>query len=464
MEGGIPLNMTDEVCAHVVSAGYDSLDDFTISRVKTRVLDSIGVIAAGVHAPMCDELFDLLKSYGTAPQSAALFRSERIDTPHAAMINSFSMRSYDFEAIEAENPGKKSSAAHISGTTVPTAFACAERAKASGRDFITALALGDDIAARLGAASGFDVYGGWDNTNTINGLGATVIAGKLAGLNERQLNNALGLDLNMLGGSMDNINFKTLAFKLPMALAARNAIFSADFAARGMTASHDAFGGKKGYFFLFCGDAQKPEILTQDLGKVFYGDVVVKPWSACRATHPTIDAVMQIVGAHDIDPEQVERVVLHTTPRTAQGFVGQPWEIGEEPQVCGAFSIIYTAACALVAKAVRPELMCREAMEGEAMKRAIAKISIEPSLAPDEYQTAEADIVMIDGTEYHARCDVPKGDIYKSPMAEEEVLEKFYRNIEFSQTLSREDADRIVQTVSRLEELDDIEELVGLIR
>ena len=453
------MSMTDEVCSHVVAADFSTLDDFTIARVKTRVLDSIGVIAAGVHAPMCDQLFDLLLSYGTTAQSSAFFRKQAIDTPSAAMINSFSMRSYDFEAIEAENPGRKSSAAHISGTTVPTALACAERAKASGRDFITALALGDDIAARLGAASGFDVYGGWDNTNTINGLGATVIAGKLAGLSEAQLNNALGIDLNMLGGSMDNINFKTLSFKLPMALASRNAIFSADFAARGMTATHDAFGGKKGYFFLFCGDSQKPEILCQDLGKVFYGDVVIKPWSACRATHPSIDACMQIVQAHDIDPEAVEKVVIHATPRTAAGFVGQPWEIGEEPQVSGAFSIIYTAAVAIATKAVRPESMNREAMEDPALKRLIDKIEIAPTLAPDEYQTAEVDIVMADGTQYHARCDVPKGDIYKSAMTEEEVLDKFYKNIEFSQTLSREDADRVVETVARLEELDDIHEL-----
>lgn len=456
--------MTDQVCAHVVAADYSTLDTFTVSRIKTRILDAVGVIAAGVHAPMCDELFDLLKSYGAAEQSAAFFRGERIDTPSAAMINSFSMRSYDFEAIEAENENKKSSAAHISGTTVPTAFACAERAHASGREFITALALGDDIAARLGAASGFDVYGGWDNTNTINGLGATVIAGKLRGLDKRQLNNALGLDLNMLGGSMDNINYKTLAFKFPMTLAARNAVFSADFAARGMTASHDAFGGKKGYFFLFCGDKQRPELLCKDLGQVFYGDVVIKPWSACRATHPSIDACMQIVEANDIDPEQVSKVVIHTTPRTASGFVGQPFEIGEDPQVSGAFSIIYTAAVAIATKSVRPDYMNREAMGNPALKRLIDKIEIAPTLAPDEYQTAEADIVMADGTAYHARCDVPKGDIYKSPMSEEEVLEKFYRNIEFSQTLSRKDADRVVETVSRLEELDDIGGLIDLLR
>lgn len=458
------MSMTDEVCAHVVSSDYASLDDVTVARVKDRVLDAIGVIAAGVHAPMCDQLYDLLLSYGTTQQSSAFFRDRSIDAPSAAMINSFSMRSYDFEAIEAENPGNKSSAAHISGTTVPTAFACAERANATGSEFITALALGDDIAARLGAASGFDVYGGWDNTNTINGLGATVIAGKLGKLDERQLNNALGLDLNMLGGSMDNINYKTLAFKLPMALASRNAIFSADFAKRGMTATHDAFGGKKGYFFLFCGDGQKPEILTQDLGKVFYGDVVIKPWSACRATHPSIDACMQIVQNNQIDPSEVEKVTIHATPRTAGGFVGQPWEIGEDAQVCGAFSIIYTAAVAIANKSVRPEHMNRDYMERPEIVELIGKIEIVPTLAPDEYQTSEVDILMQDGTGYHARCDVPKGDIYKSAMTKEEVLEKFYKNIEFSQTLTRSDADEVVKTVSRLEDLESITELTKFMR
>lgn len=89
---------------------------------------------------------------------------------------------------------------------------------------------------------------------------------------------------------------------------------------------------------------------------MFYGDVVIKPWSACRATHPSIDAVMQIVGAHDIDPEEVAHVTVHATPRTAQGFVGQPFEMGEDPQVSGAFSIIYTAAVAIAYRCRAPRV------------------------------------------------------------------------------------------------------------
>lgn len=456
--------MTEKVCEHLVSSDYSSLDETTVNRVKTRLIDSIGVIAAGVHAPKCDEMFSLLESYGSSSQSSVLFRKHRFDAPSAAMMNSFSMRSYDFEAIEAENHNHKSSAAHISGTTVPTALAVAEREHSSGRDFIAALALGDDLASRLGEASGFDIYGGWDNTSTINGLGATAIAGKLLGLDEVQMRNALGLDLNMLGGSMDNINFKTYGFKFNMANAARSAIFSADFAARGMTASHDAINGGKGYFFLFCGDKKNPQLLLDGLGKEYFGDVVIKPWSACRATHPSIDAVMQIVESGSIDPAHVEKVVIHTTPRTANGFVGQPWEIGEDPQVRGAFSVIYTAALAVAYKCVRPEYMNLEAMQDPDLNRLIAKISIDPSLSPDEYQTAEADIVMDDGVSYHARCDAPKGDIYRNPMSQDEIMDKFYKNIAFSGSLSVKEADGIVEMIGRLEELDDINQLIELVR
>ena len=430
------MTVTDEISSHVLATGFDDLDARTVERVKTRVLDSVGVIAAGIHAPVVDELYDLLKGYGTVPQTAAFFRGEQVDILTAAMTNSFAMRSYDFEAIEAENENQKSSAAHISGTTVPTAFACAERAGATGAEFIAALALGDDIAARLGATTGFDVYGCWDNTGTINGLGAVAIAGKLRGLTADELVNAFGLELNMMGGSQDNINFYSYGFKMPMALTARNAIFAADFAAAGMKGSRDAFGGAKGYYAMFGNDKSTPEILTRGLGEVFYGDVVIKPWSACRATHPSIDAVMQIVQANDVDPEQVD----------------------------GAFSIIYTAALAVAYKCVRPEYMNEKTMRDPALNRVIEKVSIEPSLPPDEYQTAECDIVMADGTAYHARCDVPKGDIYKSALTEDEILDKFYRNIEFSGAMDRTQADKVVEACKNLDKLESINQLVDLIR
>ena len=456
-------NMTETVSSYVVSTTFEDLDEFTISRLKVRLLDGIGDIAIGTGAPMCDELFDMLKNYEDAEAGAtALFRGKKLAAAEAAFINSFEMRSYDFEAVQCENKGKLCSAGHISGTTVPTALAAAERAGASGKEFITALAIGDDVTARLGAASGFSVYAGWDNTNTINGLGATTIVGKLSGLDERQMRNAYGIDLNTLGSSMDNVNDKTMAFKFPMAFAARNAFLSADLAKRGLTAAHDAFGGKKGYFFLFCGDAKKPELLCEDLGKVFYADIVIKPWSSCRVTHPYIDATLQIVKEHNPDPAKIVKVIAHSTPQTKTGFCSTPWEITEDYQPDAAFSIYFTVACALANHDVRPEHMTFDAVRDPVVNGLIAKMEIQPTLDASEYVSGNVEVFMEDGSRYFARSENVKGNIYHNPMSDEEILDKFYKNV--AGTMSREHADKIIETVNRLEELESITELTDLLK
>lgn len=457
-------NMTETVSKYVVATTFEDLDDYTIERLKVRLLDGIGCIAIGTIAPMCDELFDMLAPYEDAENGAtALFRGKKLAASEAAFINSFEMRSWDFEAVQCENKGKLCSAGHISGTTVPAALAAAERANASGKEFITALALGDDVTARLGASSGFNVYAGWDNTNTINGFGATTIVGKLAGLNERQMREAYGIDLSMLGGSMDNVNDKTMAFKLPMAMAARNAFLSADLAKRGLTAAYDAFGGKKGYFFLFCGDAQKPELLCEDLGKVFYADIVIKPWSSCRVTHPYIDATMEIVNKHNPDPAKIAKVIAHTTPKTAAGFCCTPWKVTEDFQPSAAFSIFFTIACALANHDVRPEHMATlEAVCDPRINELIEKIEISPSLDPDEYVSGNVTVIMEDGSEYFARSENVKGNIYHNPLTDEEILDKFYKNV--AGKLTREQADKVIETVSRLEELESIKELTDLLK
>ena len=69
-----------------------------------------------------------------------------------------------------------------------------------------------------------------------------------------------------------------------------------------------------------------------------------------------------------------------------------------------------------------------------------------------------------DGTAFHSRCDAPKGDIYKTPLTGDEVLDMFYRNIEFSGVMTHERAEEIVSLVSHLEELENICELLELMK
>ena len=99
-------------------------------------------------------------AWGTGNDAGVPGTSLRLPAASAAFANAVLARSFDFEPVEADGPQGTRVAAHISGTTVPVALALAELTGASGAELLTALAVGDDVTARLAVASGFDVYSG----------------------------------------------------------------------------------------------------------------------------------------------------------------------------------------------------------------------------------------------------------------------------------------------------------------
>lgn len=456
------MNTTEIISNHLARAGWNKLDARDVDRAKVRILDAIGNIAAGVRSSGQREFASLITNWGGRPDATVIGQGVRIPAVHAAMLNAAAMRSFDFEPVGAENENAGQVAAHISGTTIPVAVAVAERLGSTGRELLTALVLGDDITARLAAASGFDVYGGQDNTGTVNVLGATAVAAKLIHLDERRIRHALGIAANQFSGTIDSVNDKTLAFKLPIALSARNAIFSAELAATGFTGPRDAITGRFGYLSLY-GNNPEPKKITRELGQRFYADAVIKPWSCCRASHPSLDAALTIRSRHAVRPETIERVLVHVTSRTKQGFVGQPFEVGESPEVSAAFSIRYTTAVGLLYGTVRPEHLTIERISDPLVTEMIARIELIDSLPPNETLTAEVEILLRSGERYRHRTDAPKGDIHHNPMSAEDVAEKFFANVDFGGSIAVEQARDIAAMIAELERIDDVGSLTKLL-
>lgn len=455
------MNFSQQLVASIVKTGFNSLDKDTIDRARWRILDAVGCLIAGANAAGCQAMLTLVKKWGGAGESTVLVHGGKAPAYLAAMINSLMTRSLDFEPVEAEGDNR-SSPAHISGTTVPAALAVAEYRAAAGRDLITALVLGDDLAARLGVASGFDFELGWDNTGTINGFGAAAIAGKLLGLDERQLHNAFGIVLNQLAGSMDGVYDKKMSFKLPIALSARNGIFAAELAKQGFSGVTDPFLGSHGYFSLYCRNPDTRD-LNKDLGKRFYADCVIKPYSACRATHSSVDSAMKIAGGHDIKIPDIQEIEVRVSPATLKGFCGQPFILGETPQVDAAFSIRYTVACALLRKGVKPDYFNEESIRDPEIMKCIDKMKLIPGIPPEKRVATEIHVKMKDGKVFSAQTDAPKGDIFRSPLSAEEIRAKYRANIAFSQTVSPRNGEQALAIIEKLEELNDVRELTRLL-
>lgn len=449
----------DALLEHLLETQYEHLPEATIQRVNQRLLDSVGVGLAGHRADDAQNIIEVARSWGAGEEATVLGTGIKLPAASAAFANAALIRSFDFEPVEAEGPQGKQVAAHISGTTVATVLALAEATGATGKEALTALALGDDLAARLAIAGGFDVYSGQDNTGTLNALAAAFIAARMLGLSKEQARHAIGISVNQAAGNVASIFDGASAFKLPMAFAARSGINAAQLAKAGFTAANDPLTGKHGYFQLFSTDAQ-PELALVELGTKFHGDCTIKPYASCRAAQPSLQACAQLVADGTVNYRDIECLTVHLSERTLNGFVGARFEAGDTRTVAALFSVHATAAIALIHGTVRPEHLTKQALSDPELADMLGRIELAGTLPNSQRLTAEITARLRDGQVLHARVEHPDGNILRTPLEQDQVVAKFEKNLEFSHP---ELAARTGALLSQLEHLADAADLTVLI-
>jgi 2-methylcitrate dehydratase PrpD len=455
------MSITAELAKNIVETTFEAFDALTVEKARERVIDVIGCALAGVHAPGCAMLLELMREWGGKEEASILGLGDRLPVHNAALVNSVLARSYDFEPTGAL-VGGKSTPSHISGTTVPVALTVGEAKAASGRDLLTAMILGDDLAARIVTASQLSIDSGWDSTGTVNAFGAAAIAGKLWGLGEKEMINALGIAMNQMAGTFLNIFDYAHTFKLPQGLAAQTGVFSAALAKTGYTAPGDILTGRHGYFSLYC-KTYKLDILGKDLGQDFYAGDTFKPYPCCRSNHAAVECTLGLVTGHSIKPEDLEEIVVSVTPVAMNFAVGQPFQVGPAPQINAAFSLQYTVANAFVRKAMRLEHFTDDFIRDPAILDVVGKVRLEPTMPGEFFLGAAVTIRTKQGKKYEARVDMPRGSDTFTPLSRAEKREKFRSNVAFCGTIETERAEGALELLERLEEIEDVREIIRLL-
>jgi 2-methylcitrate dehydratase PrpD len=451
----------EKLVANVLETRFENFDRSTVENARARVIDVLGCLIGGANAPGNSELTDLVRDWGGKEEATILVHGGKAPAHNVAMVNSIMARSFDFEPVSPLVDGT-SMPGHISGTTVMTAMTMGEAKDISGKELITALLVGDDVASRVLAASGFGFSLGWDCIGTVNTFGATAIAGRLLGLNRLQMRNAFGIALNQLAGSLQNIWDGTTSFKILQGLAARSGIVSAQLAKAGWTGPEDALFSSFGYYHLYTEGCRNPAALTKDLGKNYYSDATFKPYPSCRITHCAIDCALALAGKHGIKAPDIKEATVYVSSAGLNHICGQPFQIGDFPQVNAAFNYQYTVATALLRKSVRPEHFSEKSIRAPQTSALIKKIKLAELPGADLYQ-ARIKVTMKDGREITESTDAPKGDPLRNPMAKDEITAKFWANVDFSQMVTRENAGKLLTLLEKLEHLDSVNRMVPLL-
>jgi 2-methylcitrate dehydratase PrpD len=168
---------------------------------KKRILDTLGVIVAAstLGEDSVKKIVELVKEGKGKEESSILGFGGKVVSWMAAFANGAMAHQLDYDDcydIGVVHPG---------AATVPAAIAIAEKqGRVTGKEFITAIALGSDIICRLSYPLTRDTFEyGWARTGTLGKFGATASAGKLLGLDTAQMVSALGLVLHQANISLE---------------------------------------------------------------------------------------------------------------------------------------------------------------------------------------------------------------------------------------------------------------------
>ena len=197
------------------------------------------------------------------------------------------------------------SLAHPSCALVPALLAAGELAHAPPSALLDAYVVGFELECRLGNVMNPRHYHqrGWHCTSSIGTLGAAAAAARVLGLDAHATRHALGIAASSACGLKENIG--SMVKPLHAGMAARNGVMAARLAQRGFTASPHAIDGPQGYLAAMDSEQPSLEPAVADLGirwEILETGVTVKLYPSCAATHPPLDALLDIAAPRERSP------------------------------------------------------------------------------------------------------------------------------------------------------------------
>jgi len=463
-----------------VGIRYEDLPRDVVEVTKKEVLDLFAVALAGRSSPGVKELVELVVEWGGKAEASLIYSGLKVPAPMAAQANATMAHALDFDDVH------DLAVMHPAVPVVPSCMAIAERrGQVSGKEFITAAALGVDMICRLALASwpGYDpalpetrgmafqaerVKNGWHFTTLMGFLASAGAAGKLLALDEERLVSAFGLAYHQCSGNHQGRDDGTYTKRLGPGFSARAGVASAMMAGKGITGPRNCLDGHMGLFRMYFQGGYDRDTLIADLGSRFEGvNVSIKPYPCCRGIHTNIDATLGLVSAHHIKPEDIKEIRVFADAGGYQ-MLSSPLEVKTKPRtvVDAQFSIPWGVATAIARGHVGMEHFTEAAITSRDILDVASRIKVvlDHTLdSSDKTPSGKVEIEMKSGQIHANRVDYPLGSPER-PMTFEDCAQKFRSCAALPDVrLPDSQVERSIELIQQLERLPDVGEVMRLL-
>ena len=337
--GGCPQSI--EILGERLSRlDYTHIPSEVISRAKELILDTIAAAVVGADHPAVQSALSVVGNQPYAATATVFPTGRRASCQQAAFLNALTSRVRDIDDMD-EHAGS-----HPGSTIIMTALALTEQLKRSGSDFLAAVVAGYEAAGRVGRAVSPDHYNqGFHPTGTVNIFGAAAAAGKLYGLDARQMASALSLAADQAGGLRRyQIDGDLADSGFHASNAASSGILAAWSAGNGYPAAGDMLEGKYGFCPTFARKHHPSELLVNWGGPFKIMQTSFKLYPSTRPVHGAVAGVIEMRERSGVRAEALERLIIRTFDMAVK--LCDRHVVNDVHQ--SIFSIQYNVAAALV--------------------------------------------------------------------------------------------------------------------
>ena len=462
------MNISRKLAEFVVNTGFEDIPAEVIDVEKKSILDNIAIISGGADGDGCREFVEYAEEAagGGRGEATVLGYNKKLPAIWAAFANSSMVMALDFADTSA------TATIHPNTSTFPVCLALSEKiGNVSGKDFLTAMIVGSEVACRIARAAAparFAMYGFY-MPPVLTSFGATAAACKLLGYNADRIIDAWSINLSQYTCSSElTKNKETPIRSIREAFGAQSAMSSALLAGKGIKGYKDPFEGEQGFYTAYFQGDYDADAVLKDLGKDFEAaKLIFKPWPCCMGNHGCINAAMNIMHDNDIKPEDITAIKAEV-PTVARAVL-EPSEDKKRPKnaINAKYSIPFTVSTAIIDGNVTLGSFSKESLKREDVLTLASKfthtLNADWEKDPNMKTGGRLTIETKDGKSYDSTVSKTLGNP-ENPMSDEAFSAKFYSCMDkaFAPKTHHEQT-KVLDTVRSLEGLSDMRQLAELL-
>lgn len=439
------MGATHDIAEFAVRTQFEDLPADVVHEAKRDIINVLSTSLYSARDPSLQYLLDMFNEEGSRPRATIWGANARSGLANAALANGYLAHLEDYDDTHFPT------VVHPTAPTLPAAFAIGEEAGSSGRDLITAVALGVETVCRASlSVHPWHYDAGWHITGTMGVFGGAIAAAKMLGLDVDGTVTALGAAGTQAAGVREA--FGTMTKPMHAGRAAQAGVVSALLAKKGFTAAPAILEGRRGVMTVMSSQHDLSR-LTDGLGErweIFNNGL--KPYSCGVVSHPAIDAAIALQIRPGFDASAVESIdadVHHLVPE----LMGRM-----EPDVglAGKFSCAHCISVGLVDGAAYPAQFADAKVKDPLLTelRRKVKFNVVEGMGEDQ---VELHLTMKDGSVLSERVEHATGSP-QNPLSDERLEEKFL--ILATPTLGEADAKSLLERLWRLDEVSNLSGLV----